>query len=338
MGLAAAGELARRGLETALVERSEIRRPIGSSKGEARIYCPAPVPAAGYLSRFQSALDAWRRAEDDCGVELLRPSGALSVGSTATDGRSALAAAGIESELLDPAEVRRRFELDLGGDRPVLFQPDAGVILASEAHTALYALARAEGVSMHEHERVLTITNVGDAVEVVSDSAEWEVGAVIIAAGGWTPGLLASDGPRLPLRVTCQSIAYFDLRRPLESVPALIDYEGLEPYSLYDPRGWLKASLHTPGPEADPERSCAPRGCDLDAIADWVATVFGERAEPVDQEACNYTSTPDDRFLIQRHGRSVIASACGGQGFQYAPDSGSRAADLAVEALAGGSR
>ena len=47
-------------------------------------------------------------------------------------------------------------------------------------------------------------------------------------------------------------------------------------------------------------------------------------------ETCLYTTTPDERFILERRGRIVIGSACSGHGFKFAPAVGKRLADLAL--------
>jgi glycine/D-amino acid oxidase-like deaminating enzyme len=55
-------------------------------------------------------------------------------------------------------------------------------------------------------------------------------------------------------------------------------------------------------------------------------------------ETCLYTNTPDERFALERRGRIAFAAACNGQGFQLAPESGRRVADLALEQAEVGAR
>ena len=42
-----------------------------------------------------------------------------------------------------------------------------------------------------------------------------------------------------------------------------------------------------------------------------------------------YTNTPDEQFILERRGRIVVGSACNGQGFQFAPETGEQLARLA---------
>jgi glycine/D-amino acid oxidase-like deaminating enzyme len=55
-------------------------------------------------------------------------------------------------------------------------------------------------------------------------------------------------------------------------------------------------------------------------------------------EAWLYTNTPDERFALERRGRIAFAAACNGQGFQLAPESGRRVAELALEQAEVGAR
>src|SRR6266540_288306 len=52
--------------------------------------------------------------------------------------------------------------------------------------------------------------------------------------------------------------------------------------------------------------------------------------EPAAIDTCLYTNTEDERFILERHGRIVVGSACSGHGFKFAPIVGERLADLAT--------
>ena len=53
-----------------------------------------------------------------------------------------------------------------------------------------------------------------------------------------------------------------------------------------------------------------------------------EASPPLASETCLYTTTPDHSFVLERHGRVVVGSACSGHGFKFAP--ARRGADLAA--------
>jgi sarcosine oxidase len=61
--------------------------------------------------------------------------------------------------------------------------------------------------------------------------------------------------------------------------------------------------------------------------------LFGVSGRCVRAEACLYTTTPDSRFLIDRHPESerlIVASPCSGHGFKHSAALGEALADLAT--------
>jgi sarcosine oxidase len=197
----------------------------------------------------------------------------------------------------------------------------------------LLGLADGAGVELWEEEAVTAITENDDSVELATARRSLRCASAVVAAGPWTRDLLTRVGIELPLTVTRQTVAYFELANPEARPAALIDYEGEEPYALWDPVRGLKASLHQRGPAVDPDET-SPDADPLliERLSSWVAEAYpGLAAGSPRTSTCLYTNTPDERFIVERRGRIVIASACSGHGFQFAPESGERAARLALE-------
>ncbi len=73
-----------------------------------------------------------------------------------------------------------------------------------------------------------------------------------------------------------------------------------------------------------------------DHVAAWVASWAASRYEGLGEarraETCLYTNTADEGFVLERHGRVVVGSACSGHGFKFAPVVGRTLAALAREA------
>jgi sarcosine oxidase len=335
VGAAAALALARRGARVTLLERFGLAEARGSSSGAARIYAPAAYPDESYLEMGLGALRRWRELGEASGESLLVGTGALSHGRFAERELPALRAAGVAAELVSSEEALRRFGVGVSDGGPLLHQPDAGVILADRARAALLRLATAHGAELRGGVRVRSIAPTDEAVEIETDSGGERFAAAIVAAGPWSRELLAGAGIEVSLSVSCQTVAYFGLepraRRPI----ALMDYEGEEPYALWDPDRGLKAALHARGPEVDPDDAHEPDPAVLKRLGEWVAARFpGAGREPTAVETCLYTNAPGERFVLERRGRVVVASACNGQGFQFAPETGERVARLAIEAAA----
>ncbi len=89
------------------------------------------------------------------------------------------------------------------------------------------------------------------------------------------------------------------------------------------------------GALSDPDEVKGPEDETVQEIVDWTNERFPRAGrEPLHAETCFYTTTDDERFILERHGRIVIGSACSGHGFKFAPAVGRQLAALAVEALA----
>ena len=306
-GLAAAATLARAGHEVAVHEQFDLDHHHGSSHGRSRIF-RLSYPDSEWVQLAQHAHRGWRALEEETGEQLIEYTGLLELGETSED---ALDACGVSWELLDPEAVRVRFGIDAEG--PALLQPEAGISLADRARRAFAKVARANGATIHEQSRV-------------DDPEALDADVVVVAAGGWVRDLLGLD-----VVVTRETVVYFELDRP---VPSVIDY-GAGPsesmYSLRDPRYGLKAGAHQAGVPADPDELGEPDEALVEATVEWVRRRFPEaRPEPVGFDTCLYTSTPDHSFVLERRGRVVIASACSGHGFKFAPAVGARIAALAT--------
>jgi len=88
------------------------------------------------------------------------------------------------------------------------------------------------------------------------------------------------------------------------------------------------------GRPADPDVVEGPDPALVDEIVEWTAARFPLAGrEAIDAQSCFYTSTDDERFIVERHGRIVVGSACSGHGFKFAPAVGKQLAALAAEAL-----
>ena len=333
VGAAAALAAARRGGRVALVEAGSLADARGSSKGTARIYAPAAYPDESYLELGLRALERWSELEAEAGEALLQPTGALSRGDFAEREMPALREAGVAAEFLSPAAALERFGVVLPDDAPLLHQPDAGVIHANRARRVLLRIAESAGAELHGDERVRGMEERGDHLAVETTRRDWLCSAAIVAAGPWSGDLLAAAGIDVQLSASVQSVAHFELADPAARPVALIEFDGEEPFACWDPGRGMKAAFHARGPAAGPEPDRVEvEPAAIERVTDWVDARFpGFGAVLGGVEPCTYTNTADERFVLERSGRVVIASACSGQGFQFAPETGARAADLALE-------
>ncbi|HEY7874971.1 MAG TPA: N-methyl-L-tryptophan oxidase [Actinomycetota bacterium] len=332
MGSSTAYALARKGLDVVVLEQFAVGHNRGSSHGAARIF-RLSYPDATYVEMAQESLSLWRDLERDSEADLLARTGGLDTGKNLDEHAAALSACGAAFELIDGAETRARWPfMAVPPAAPVLFQPDAGVVSAEAAWRALSRGARAAGARMHDGARVARLEPEDREVFIRTSTEEIRARAVVVTAGAWARALLATAGIELDTRPTRETVAYFRLNDLVP--PTLVDWGAPSVYALPSPGGEIKAGEHRAGPTIDPD---VPGEVDPEAVARVRAWVL-ERlpgADPVPRgaETCLYTNTPDERFVLERHGRIVVGSPCSGHGFKFAPLIGRRLAGLAGEAL-----
>jgi sarcosine oxidase len=331
-GLATAHALARAGRKVVVLEQFRLGHERGSSHGATRIFRLA-YPDPGWVRLAQAALAGWRDLEAESGTELVSLLGLVElVRDLAESSQQALASCGVDCRVLEAAEAEAEFHLRVPEGFAALLQPDAGIVYAERALATFGA-----GLDVLEETRVTRIEQTADGVQLETSGGGLPAGALVVTAGPWARPLLEAAGIHLPVQPTRETVAYFQLTTselPLAVAEFQTEARRHAFYALHDPKHGLKAGLNGSGVVTDPEREEGPDPVVLEQIAGWVADRFPvETAEPVHAETCLYTNTADESFVLQRHGRIVVGSACSGHGFKFAPVVGQRLAGLALEAL-----
>jgi sarcosine oxidase len=327
MGSASARALAGDGREVVVLERFPLGHRRGSSHGRSRIF-RFSYGDRRYVRMAMEALPMWREVEGEAERELVRTTGGLDLGPAVDDHAAALRAEGAAFQILDGDQAARRFGFMAFPSGPVLYQPDAGVILADRAVEALIRSARSRGAEVREETPVVSVRADGDAV-VETEEETYRAPVAVVTAGGWARPLLAGAGIDLPVRPTRETVAYFHLDET-QPLPAVVEWNRPAGYAVHSPGQGIKAGEHGTGPETDPEREGVINPEAVERVATWVRSRFPDaRPEPHLAETCIYTNTADESFVLERRGPLVVGSACSGHGFKFAPWVGRRLADLA---------
>jgi sarcosine oxidase len=348
MGSAALEQLARRGARVLGIERFAPGHDRGSSHGASRIIRLGYFEHPSYVPLLRRAYAAWRELEQASGLELLHITGILEMGlPDGTLVRGTLASAHAHSlphELLAASDLMRRFpQFRLPADYVGVLQGDGGWIAVDPAFEAWISLAKRAGAEMRTGVTVRAVEQHGYAVRVRIDSGAIEADCAIVAAGAWTRSLI--PGLAGKLRVTREVMGWFDAperaRGMLDRMPVFMleSRHGMH-YGIPPPRGNISAGIkvakhHHRNQTVDPgdyDRAVSQEDEALirAALADHAPALNGAL---VAAKTCLYTLTPDGDFLIDRLPGSpqiMVASACSGHGFKFAPVIGEILADLAT--------
>jgi sarcosine oxidase len=342
MGSAAAYHLARRGSRVLGLDRFGPAHALGSSHGGSRVYRQAYFEDPAYVPLLLRAWDLWHELGRDCFV----PTGGLYVGrpDRATFGGSLRAAQewGLAHEVLGPADVARRFPtFALQPDELALYEERAGFARPERTVAAHLALAAEAGAELRFDEPALGWSAGRSGVSVRTGRATYTAGALVVAAGAWTPELLAGLG--LPLVVERQVMHWVAPSGPIapyEAIPVFICGDGrAQVYgfpAIDGPAGGVKISFFRAGGPTTPDtvdRTVRPAEvAELRARARQVLP--GLDGPAVAATVCMYTTTPDEHFVIGRHpayDNVVVAGGFSGHGFKFVPVVGEVLADLALD-------
>lgn len=331
-GASAAWRLVQRGWDVTLVEAVQPGHVRASSGGRSRLIRHAHGDDVWHTRSVVRALDGWEELEDVTGQSLLVRCG---VAWFAREERGWEAAAervlrgeSIEVERLTPDDATGLYPSLRTDDLAfVLFEPTAGVLRAARAVRALSDATIDGGAILRPG------VARPDGATVVVEDERLDADAVVWACGPWLPTLF----PELvTLRVTRQEVAFFGVdhhwRAP--GVPAWVDHGGAA-YGVGDLDGdGFKCAPDEEGDEVDPDtQDRRPHQDAIDRARDRLAGRFPHLADaPVVQtRVCQYSLTPDTRFIAAPHPEHDgvwIVGGGSGHGFKHGPAMGDHVADL----------
>ena len=343
-GLAALGELARRGVRALGIERHAVGHDLGSSHGETRMIRLGYFEHPSYVPLLRRTYALWRALDTVANTKLLHIAGIAEMGRPDSDIVAGTLAAsrmhGLPHEVLDAGATMRRFPaFRLPQDFVCVVQPDGGFVAAEAAMTTLAAQARVHGAEILSQAEVQSVKRGNGGVRVATSRGEIDAKAAIVAAGPWTMQLVRG----LPLRVTRQVMTWFEAPQPELFVggrfPVFLlasrhgNHYG---FPSLDGRSVKIAKHHHFDETVDPDRverevSAADEAAVRIALSEFIPAADGPLTAA---KTCLYTVTPDHDFIVDRLPDApniVVASACSGHGFKFAPMLGEVLADLATK-------
>jgi sarcosine oxidase len=338
MGAWTALWLRRRGLEVVLVDQYVPGSSLATSGDETRVTRSAHGADALYPIWQRRALSEWRRLEDEAHIRLFVQTGVLWFAhrGDAFEGESlaTLARLGIAAHRLEMEEVGSRWpQIVTEGIEWALYEPEGGALMARRGVAAVADLFVRDGGEL-ERVRVLPPDKAdvaGERLRRLRTGGGRELGAdtFVLAAGPWLPRLLPGV-EELQLDVTQQEIVYLavppgDPRFDADAMPTWVDYESAF-YGLPSIEGrGFKVAPDWPGPTVDPDRQERRLSDErVNAARAFVRRRFPALADqPVSEgRVCQYETTPDTHFIIDRHPSFAnvwVVGGGSGHGYKHGP-------------------
>jgi sarcosine oxidase subunit beta len=123
-------------------------------------------------------------------------------------------AVGINTRLVSPEEVKQlEPHISIEDIAAAAFEPESGYADPAATATAYAQQAKAKGAHLHLETRVRSLMVEGERViGVETDQGAFQAGAVVVAAGPWSPLITQTIGLPLPIKASRHQVAVF--KRP----------------------------------------------------------------------------------------------------------------------------
>jgi sarcosine oxidase len=347
MGSATAAHLAARGQRVLGLEQFDLLHERGSSHGLTRIIRLAYHEHPSYVPLLRRAYELWHDLEAQVAMPLLITTGSLEGGpeggATFEGARHAAQLHDLPHEVLDSAEIRRRFPAyaNLPPETRAVLQPDGGFLLAERTILAHVKVAASSGAELRYQQRVHGWTTLTDGVRVDTDAGSYEASRLVICAGPWARQLVPKLGPlAVPER---QVLAWLEPLKPElftpEAFPVfLLDVEegSFYGFPIHDVPGFKFGKYHhlrEPMDPDDPDRSVHP--ADEAVLRSFATRYLPDGAGPTLMlKACIFTNSPDEHFildLLPDAPQVAVAAGFSGHGYKFCSVVGEIMADLVMD-------
>ena len=351
MGAWTALRTQRAGWSTTLIDAFGAGHPRATSGDDTRILRASHGADTFYTRWSREARSAWQAFGDEVGERFFVEAGMLWF-ARREDGFEAhsiatLVSLGIPIQRVEPGELATRWPQIAADDLAfAAFEPEAGLLMARNGVAAVARSFAAEG-GRFELAWVMPGTSDGRRLhDVVTREGERLAGGTFVfAAGPWLPGLFPDVAGDL-IRVTKQDVLFFgpaagDGRFNAEWLPCWVDYDAAM-YGIPAIAGHgLKLAPDRYGPAFDPtdgERIVDPGS--VRVARRYMARRFPSMAGApvVETRVCQYETTPDTDFVIDRHpawDNVWLVGGGSGHGFKHGPVIGSYVVSRIAGAPAG---
>jgi monomeric sarcosine oxidase len=335
MGAWTALHAVRTGRTTLLLDAYGVGHSRATSGDETRIIRSSHGADAFYTRWARDAREAWQRLGDETGERIFVPAGALWFAHRdngfETASEAALREQGVPVERLSPDELANRWPQFAVEDIAFgVFEPEGGVLMARRGVVTVASAFSKAGGAFEVASATPGATRSGRLLDVTTANGRRLVAdQFVFACGPWLPRLFPDLVADL-IRVTKQDVLFIgqpggDERFGADHLPAWVDYDAAF-YGIpaVDGRG-PKIAPDRYGAVFDP--SHGDRIVDPETVR--LTRHFLARRLPaladqpiVETRVCQYETTPDTHFVIDRHPgleNVWLVGGGSGHGFKHGP-------------------
>nr|XP_009860715.1 peroxisomal sarcosine oxidase [Ciona intestinalis]XP_026693472.1 peroxisomal sarcosine oxidase [Ciona intestinalis] len=352
-GLSTARYLAKQSCRSLLLEQFLVPNNRGSSGGFSRTIRHS-YNTLQHALMMPSSFKEWRELEKECNKKLLINTGVLSMCSNDNQKeiQANLKQIGIDYTFYKSEEIAKVFPGLNGGEYNAIYEREACIMKSDECLRCLRDSYISSGGTLLELQRVIAINPINEhRVEVRTPENVFVAESVVLTCGAWTNKMLKPLGLKLPLKVQKTDAFYWKTKDEKMfsasngfPVSCVMKNDGNLCYSLssFKYPGLVKVALHK-GIEVDEDNRDAPLSQeqrqawkkDFKELTTFVKEHYpGLEPVPSIHEACLYTMTPDEDFILDSHPSHrniIIGAGFSGHGFKMGPVVGEILGSLALK-------
>lgn len=360
MGSAAAYQLAKKGVKVVGIDQFSPPHKFGSTHGETRVTRQAIGEGAEYVPLTLRSYEIFREIEAETNTDLLTITGGLIIsnpnakaklhGNSGFIEETAATAKkfGIKHREMSAVEIAKEFpQFNLGGDEIGYFENEMGFLRPENCVGIQLDLAEKYGAKIKRNEKVLSIEQLPNGVEVVTDKKCYQAAKIIISAGAWINNFVELRRQNL-FKIYRQVFYWFDVAENYEkfrtgNFPTFIwEFGRFENDFVYGfpaidgENGGFKIATETYLETTEPDnvnRQVSEKEID-EVFAKYIENkIKGVSKNCLKTATCLYTVTPDARFIIDKlpeNERIIIASPCSGHGFKHSAAIGEVLSELVL--------
>lgn len=346
MGMSAGYELARRGVETLLIDAFDPPHGEGSHHGEPRLIRHAYSGGPAYINLAIRADEKWLQLEEATGLKLLERAGVLNIADTDVydfrERQNDAESQGVTVEWLTGEQIRKRWpNVKVSDDFRGMYEPYAGYLYSEKVVAAYKQEATRAGAQFIANTFVTGLRTEKDgSVTLHTKGGSYHAERVILSAGAWFKTLKSFLS--LPIHSVRKVVGWFETSDSTFDSNVFPGFTigtkngGFYGFPSIDGAG-VKIGRHDGGVPWEPGKPLAPFGAyteDEEDLRQALETYLpGAAGKLLRGAVCKYELTPDEDFIIDHHPlykNVVIAGGFSGHGFKFASVVGEVLADLAL--------
>lgn len=332
IGMATGYYLARKGIDTLLIDAFDPPHGNGSHHGETRLIRHATGEGGQYVSLVLRAQHLWKQLEEETERRLFIPSGTLMVGEEdapfINETVRSAAEHSLSLEKLKADEIQRRWPgFSIPEHFVGYFESSSGALLNEECIKAYRELGIKHNAVLKTNTKVesMDFSLNGAVIKTANDT--FYADKVVICAGAWTGKVLSSLG--LPLQPVRKTLGWFEPDNVNYQHPKLpcfyFNFENQKYYGFPSiDGGGVKVGRNDSERDTDPDlmsQDFGKYGNDEGDLRSFLERFLpGAAGKLIKGRSCMITKTPDKDFIVDCHPEFpnvMIAGGFSGHGFKY---------------------